>query len=380
MNIGYVVTDLGLGGTQRFVELAALELARRGHAVTVLGERRPHDRVARLREAGVQVHAFDAPAPLAKYAELLRAARVELVHLAVWQRTALLRLGRMTGAALALSYQHVPPAPDYDWRWRLLKPWMLADHLGGMLRAARFVDAHLGCCEASAAGARCVLWPVGRGRVFSLPNAVPLPAEQTPDSVIAGPVHFVQVSSLITRKNPTATLRAFAAVKRQAPEALLTFVGDGPLRGALEAETRRDGIAGVTFTGEVLDPSPHYLACNVMVLPSLSEGLPYALLEAASRGLPLISTNVDGNPEIAASGENALLVPPGDVAALSEVMLRLARSPELRRSLGAASRQRVEKQFEVVGHVQRMLHLYREIVARRLREDGRRKAQTGPGT
>jgi glycosyltransferase involved in cell wall biosynthesis len=371
MNIGYIVTDLGLGGTQGFVELAAIELARRGNAVTVVGESRPHDRLARLREAGVTVLAFDAPAPLTVYAEQLRAAGVELVHLNVWQRPELVRLGRMTGAALVLSLHHVPPASDYSWTWRLLKPWMLADHLGGMLRAARFIDAHIGCCEASARGARHVLWPVGRGRVFALANAIPLPAEQTPDTVIAGPVHFLQVGSLIERKNPRATLRAFSAVQRQIPDAQLTFVGDGPLRSELADEARREAIAGVTFAGEILDPSPYYLRCNVMVLPSLSEGLPYTLIEAAARGLPLIATNVDGIPESAVDRHNALLVPPGNVAALSAAMQRLAQSPELRRSLGSAGRKRVEERFEIGRHAERMLGLYAEIAARKRREDHR---------
>jgi glycosyltransferase involved in cell wall biosynthesis len=368
MNIGYVVTDLGLGGTQGFVELAATGLARRGHAVTVVAESRPHDRVERLRAAGIQVHAFDAPALLAAYADVLRAASVELVHLNVWQRKGLLRLGRMTGAALALSYHHVPPAQDRDWKWRLLKPWMLADHLGRMVQAARFIDAHIGCCETSAEGARRELWPVGRGRVFALTNAVAVPAEPTPESVIGGPAHFVQVGSLVGRKDPTSTLQAFSAVRREVPEARLTFVGDGPLRSDLTAQANREAIAGVTFAGETSDPSSFYASCNVMVLPSLAEGLPYTLIEGAASGLPLIATRIDGVPEIAVDGENALLVAPGDVAGLTAAMLRLARSPELRRSLGAAGRQRVARQFELNRHIEQMLQLYREIIARRRRE------------
>src|SRR5260221_91045 len=86
------------------------------------------------------------------------------------------------------------------------------------------------------------------------------------------------------RDTALTTLRAFAAVQGELPEARLTFVGDGALRSELAAAAARDGIAGVTFAGEVSDPSPFYLECNVMVLPSLSEGLPYTLIEAAARG------------------------------------------------------------------------------------------------
>jgi glycosyltransferase involved in cell wall biosynthesis len=370
MNIGYVTTDLGLGGTQGFVELAAIELTRRGHHVTVIGESRPHDRAARMREAGVSVHAFDAPAPLAIYAEKFIAAGVELIHLNIWRRRELTRLGRICNAAMVLALHHVPPAADYSWKRRLLKPWMLADHTGRMWEAARFVDAHLGCCEAAAAGARCELWPAGRGRVFGLRNAIPLPAEQTPDSVMAGPAHFVQVGSLIVRKNPAATLAAFLIVQKQFPDTRLSFVGDGSLRKTLESQVTRDGLTGVTFAGEVSDPSPFYVQCNVMVLPSYSEGLPYTLIEAAGRGLPLIATNVDGIPEIAVEGINALLVPRGDAAALTVAMVRLAESPALRQSLGRAGRRRVEEHFEIGRASEKMIELYGQIITRRKREEG----------
>ncbi len=102
---------------------------------------------------------------------------------------------------------------------------------------------------------------------------------------------------------------------------------------------------GVVLLGQVDDIRTVWAKAHVAVLPSLREGLPLSLLEAAACGRPIVATDVPGCREIARADVNALLVPPQDPEALADAIQRLATNAEMRRRFGAASRMLVEKEF-----------------------------------
>ncbi len=105
-------------------------------------------------------------------------------------------------------------------------------------------------------------------------------------------------------------------------------------------------LPGIAMPGHVDDIAHVWAGAHVAVLASLGgEGLPKSLLEAAAMGRPIVATDVPGTRAIARQGENALLVPPGDVAALADALETLARDEALRRRFGAASRRIVEQGF-----------------------------------
>jgi len=195
-----------------------------------------------------------------------------------------------------------------------------------------------------------------------VPNAVPLP-DPTPGEVIAGPLRLVQVGALVERKDPEATLHAFATIATTHPEAELTFVGDGPLRVRLETTAREVGHGRVRFAGEVDDVRPFYRGANVLVLPSRREGLPYSLLEAAAHGLALIATRVGGNREVAIPGRNALLVPADDHGALQRAMTKLVLDRGRRSEMGRNGRALVKERFTIERQVDRLLTLYSGLVS-----------------
>jgi glycosyltransferase involved in cell wall biosynthesis len=102
--------------------------------------------------------------------------------------------------------------------------------------------------------------------------------------------------------------------------------------------------------------------CHIAVLPSYREGLPKSLLEAAAAGLPIVASDVPGCREIAKPGENAILVPVKDAAALADAIERLARDAELRRRLGRRGREIAESQFAEEIVVAQTLALYRAML------------------
>jgi len=118
----------------------------------------------------------------------------------------------------------------------------------------------------------------------------------------------------------------------------LTLVGDGEQRPALEAELARLDLGGIVELAGYVAPGAaldrYFDEADVFVLPSLSEGVPKVLLEAMARALPVVTSRTGGIPDIVHNEISGLLVPPANVAALQDAVVRLAQDDDLRRRLG----------------------------------------------
>ena len=138
---------------------------------------------------------------------------------------------------------------------------------------------------------------------------------------------------------PTA-LRAFALVRKDAPDARLTVAGSGPERGALDSLATELGIANaVDFCGR-LDRdqmAERYRSASVVINPSRIDNMPNSVLEAMASGAPVVSTDVGGVPFILRNGVTGLLVAAGDHAAVAAAVLRVLGDPELAERLRAAA-------------------------------------------
>lgn len=171
---------------------------------------------------------------------------------------------------------------------------------------------------------------------------------------------FLSVGALTWEKDPLGALEAAAEVLEAVPGAAYAVAGDGPLRGALEAEARRRGLAGrVLLLGSRDDVPDLMAAADALLLASRTEGMPGCLIEAGMAGLPAAAYAVGGVPEVL--GETGLLAPPGDRRALAGCALRLAREPDTRRALGEAARERCRDRFEIRRVAPRYLGVYREV-------------------
>ena len=157
-------------------------------------------------------------------------------------------------------------------------------------------------------------------------------------------------------------LRAVARLRGNGIVCSLVVAGEGPERRRLELLSEQLGVnTHVHFLGHVPHPADVLDAIDVFVLPSLVEGLPLALLEAMYAGRACVATAVGGVPEVIKSGDNGLLVPPGDEVALVEAIATLVRSVDLRRRLGAAARRAVEDGFTEAAYLESLKALYLEL-------------------
>jgi glycosyltransferase involved in cell wall biosynthesis len=197
------------------------------------------------------------------------------------------------------------------------------------LRAARRVVVPSRYLAGFAAG-----WGLDPGRIEVLTNPAPPPQQVEPD--VLQPGTFVFVGRLTRQK---ALPVAFEALQ-EVDGARLLLVGDGPERSELESAARRLGLDGrVEFAGaRSRDEVLRTLAgATALVLPSAWENLPHAAVEALAVGTPVVATAVGGVPEVVHDGENGLLVPANDAAALAAALRRVVSEPGLRERLAAGA-------------------------------------------
>ena len=160
---------------------------------------------------------------------------------------------------------------------------------------------------------------------------------------------IVSVGNLYPVKGHVVLLEALVelAARTDLPPWRMALAGRGRETERLKQFAAEHGLTRVHFLGHRSDVPDILAAANVWVMPSLSEGLPLALLEAMSAGKAIAASAVGGIPEVIVSERDGLLVPPRDPPALAAALGRLIASPELRARLGHAAQQRATSQFSV---------------------------------
>ncbi len=257
-------------------------------------------------------------------------------------------------------------------------------------RVQRYVCRLADCVVVNADAVRT--WLVGEGydaeRIVVIRNGVDLTRfrePSQPDRVrrelgLPHGVPLVAVVSRLTRmKGLEQFLEAAALVGRRSPEACFLVIGETPPHnpeylGQLKSLAIRLGIGDrVIFPGLRSDVPILLAGVDVAVMPSLNEALSNVLLESMAAGAAVVATRVGGTPEAIVDGENGLLVPPADIAALAGAVTSLLEAPALAMRLGRAARQSVVDRFSVGRMVATTEDLYSQLLTRTARTRGRRR-------
>jgi glycosyltransferase involved in cell wall biosynthesis len=173
-----------------------------------------------------------------------------------------------------------------------------------------------------------------------------------------GHLLILSLARLAADKGLEYLIEAAAILQNTERRFQVVIAGDGPVRGLLESRTRNLGIANrVTFLGFREDVDDLLAACDLVVLPSLREGLSIALLEAMAAGKPIIATSIGSHLELASQANIARLVPPANAQSICAAILRLARDPALMAQLGTSARALFESYYTE----DRMLSGYRQL-------------------
>lgn len=171
------------------------------------------------------------------------------------------------------------------------------------------------------------------------------------------------LTRLARQKGIDYLVAAANGVRAEREDVRFSVAGGGPDFERLKDEVGRRGLSGrFELLGAVRDPWEYLSRIDIFVLPSLWEGMPFALLEAMSFGLPVVATDVGGVRDVIPDDTFGIVVPPADPHALREAILRYARAPELREAAGGAARRRVLQEFSQERMVERTLDVYREVL------------------
>lgn len=170
---------------------------------------------------------------------------------------------------------------------------------------------------------------------------------------------LLAVGRLVSSKAHKILIDAMPAVLEKFPNTKAGICGDGLLRPELERQIEAMGLQGAV---KLLGHSDHVenflLSADIFVMPSFWEGLPIALLEAMSAGLPVIATRVEGIEETVEEGKNGLLIPTDNAGALAESIIQLLTDAQLRRKMGLASQEKIRRSYSA----ERMCKQYLELI------------------
>lgn len=286
---------------------------------------------------------------------LVREHRPDLVHLhsrrgADWMGG----IGaRRAGVPTVLSRRVTNPEP----RWLAPLKYRLFDRVITISRAIREGLVTAGV-------------PAGKIRVVH--SAVPLPDPSIRWSrerfderfglTRAAPV-IGMAAQFIARKGHAVLIDAAPRVLDRLPQVRFLLFGRGPLEPSIRERIRQMSLTRAVQLPGFDEDLPAFVGCfDVLVHPAYDEGLGIILLQASAARVPIVTSPVGGIPEVVEDGRNGLLVPPGDAQALSDALIRMLESGEMRRRMGLAGEEVIERNFSLAGMVEGNLSVYQELI------------------
>lgn len=173
---------------------------------------------------------------------------------------------------------------------------------------------------------------------------------------------LLTMARLDDQKGHRHLIDALAILAPRRPNLVTLLAGDGPLEQSLRAQCAALGLTDrIRFLGYRRDVAELLEAADIIVLPSLYEGLPLAAIEALAAGRPMVATEVDGTPEVVIHERTGLLVPPANPVALAAAIERLLDDPALASRLASDGRKFVHENFAVQRQIEQTVALYSEL-------------------
>jgi glycosyltransferase involved in cell wall biosynthesis len=373
MKIAIVIGSLGRGGSERQI-VNFVQAAHPDHAdVVVVCLQEEGELAGEVRAVGARVlalgfngvHASSLPALLSlrfllilRLLLILRAERPDVVYAFLFWGYALALPASAIAAPWAVRVAARRSFPEFD---KPAHPFLRP--LRGL--ADRLADAVVANSDqVRTAWARAA--PVLAPKIRVIPNGLPM----APSAELGRPRQNEQpvvvcVANLIAYKGHKTLLEAAEELTRRTRDWSLLLIGDGPERDWIEHEIERRRLTGVvTLLGRRTDVGSLLDRADVAVLPSYTEGLPNAVLEAMAHGVPVVATDVGGTSSLLSTGAG-ILVPPRDANALATALRAMLQDPQLRTRAGREGKAVVATRYTVGRMRDQTLSLFRELVRTR---------------
>ena len=362
-----ITHDLAIGGLQQVVVSICRNIDRYRFSVSILCLRAKGELASELERMGIPVFLLPQKRygtdyfSFLKVAEILRRERTEVIHTHNKQPFIDGTLGGMIARSRTIVHtDHGRTFPDK--RRYLFAEWVMSHFVYKIAVVSDKTGEDLIRYE-----------KIRRQKIITVPNGVDQrlfeewtePEAKKRELGISGRYPILGIGArLVEVKGIEYLLGAVSKLRERYPLILLIIAGTGPWEGRLKAVARELGIDDhVAFLGVRRDMHELLRAFDLYVLPSLSEGMPLALLEAMAAGCPVVATKVGGVPDVIADGYNGMLVEPRDKDALAKAILGVMEDDEKRNRFRERGRLLYEQRYSATAMTKRYEKLY-------LREDG----------
>jgi len=345
----------GMGGMDRLTDLVTAALAQfKGRSVTFT----PLTTKGRF---GKSLGALIFLSALARFIVLALTKGIDVLHINVaaygsaYRKMILAAIARVMGVPY-IVHIHSGRFPKF---WKEARPTV-----------ARAVDTFLDRSSAIIVLGRefedlvIARVPSAQSRIRLMYNATPSRRAHCVPVAAQGKLRLTTLGLLGPNKNTTQLIEALGSLRCRC-DWTATIAGNGEVLKA-RAQVIELGIAERVDVPGWLDQNQvqHLLEqTDIFLLPSLSEGVPMAILEAFSFGIPVIATAVNSIPEVVQDGRNGLLIPPGDLQALVDAMTRLLDDADLRHRLGQQALQDHAASYELTTYTKRLKKVWQEAAA-----------------
>ncbi|MCK9588270.1 MAG: glycosyltransferase [Terrimicrobiaceae bacterium] len=346
----HVIDSLHLGGAQEVVlNLATCGNRKRfSHEVATMHGRGVY--WERMAEQGIPLHSLSPHKFFPWYAvtlpALLLRGRFDILHCHLVASNIIAKpFGRLCGVPVILNHDHTNDDYRANQRIRLALDSLsnrLASHLIAVSDSCRrfLVDRERvpagkisliqNAIDLRRFSTTCGTRSAAR-KILGLPEAAP---------VVAG------VGRLNPQKNFSLFIQIAAGVLKHHPKTVFLLAGDGPEEERLKKLAHECGVGErLHFCGYVPDTRQIYLAADVLLMPSLFEGLPMSLLEAMAMRVPVVASALDGIAEVVEDGRDGFLVPSGGAELFCERVCKLIADPSLAAELGATASEKIRRRF-----------------------------------
>jgi glycosyltransferase involved in cell wall biosynthesis len=366
----HVVEDLNIGGLARVVQCIVLGLDRERYDVAVWCLASGGVIFDELQRMGIPVevlglHSYHDPINVLTLARRMRCGGFHIIHTHGYYAGTFGRLAAVMARVPAVIHHVHTTYSNLKPRHRRVER-ILSSVTGHIICVAEAVRDNLSNVLRIPEGKTCVIYNASAVQPEKSSLAV-VESTRTALGIRPGDTVITVVASLSDNKGQAVLLDAFRPVAAAHPGSKVVFVGDGPLRQALEGQARISGLASrVVFAGVLKDVSPVLRLTDVLVLPTTErEGLSVALVEGLSAGIPLIGSRLGGIPEVVEDKVNGILVKPGSAVELGSALERLLCSPEIRKRMGKAGRAIYDCKFTLSRMMAQIQALYDGEMKRR---------------
>jgi sugar transferase (PEP-CTERM/EpsH1 system associated) len=373
LRVLHVVTRLGMGGTEFGILKVVTGLPAESFEQRFCTTRGFDP--ALVHDLGLDGKVFVAGESQNKFeflvnrlARIMKEYKPDVVHSRNWGAIEAIPAAKLAGVPVAIHSEHgyeVEMLKGLPLRRRMLRRAFY-----GMADAVFTVAGELRAYHAKQAWLpenRIRVIPNGVDTERFTPRTVSLDIVREKWQIPAGRFVVGTVGRLVPIKDHSTLLNAAEILVSRGIDVHVVIAGGGPELERIEQHIASSPVlAGRVSLPRACDDVPGLLnSFDAFVLPSLSEGMSNTLLEAMSSGLPVLATDVGGNPELVEDEQSGWLFAPGDTEALGSRLESLAQSLDLREKFGVAARQRVLANFSLDRMIRSYRDLYRELAAKR---------------